>query len=44
MEISSALPDDNPVYILKKVMEDLHFSGLLACYTGKQFGEMSRGK
>lgn len=25
------LPDDDPVYILKKVMEELDFSGLLAC-------------
>lgn len=24
-----SLPDDDPVYILKKVMEDLDFSGLL---------------
>ena len=30
-----ALPDDDPVYTLKKVMEDLDFSGLLACYTDK---------
>ena len=28
-----ALPDNNPVYTLKKVMEDLDFSGLLACYS-----------
>ena len=28
-----ALPDDDPVYTLKKVMEDLDFSGLLACYS-----------
>ena len=28
-----ALPDDAPVYTLKKVMEDLDFSGLLACYS-----------
>ncbi len=28
-----ALPNDDPVYILKKVMEDLDFSGLLACYS-----------
>ena len=27
-----AFPDDDPVYTLKKVMEDLDFSGLLACY------------
>ena len=25
-----SLPDDDPVYTLKKVMEDLDFSGLLA--------------
>ena len=25
------LPDDDPVYTLKKVMEELDFSGLLAC-------------
>ena len=25
-----SLPDDDPVYTLKKVMEDLNFSGLLA--------------
>ena len=30
-----ALPDDDPVYTLKKVMEDLDFSGLLACYSDK---------
>lgn len=29
------LPDDDPVYILKKVMEDLDFSGLLAYYSDK---------
>ena len=29
------LPNDDPVYILKKVMEDLDFSGLLACYSDK---------
>ncbi len=28
-----ALPDDDTVYTLKKVMEDLDFSGLLACYS-----------
>lgn len=28
-----ALPDDDPVYTLKKVMEDLDFTGLLACYS-----------
>lgn len=27
-----ALPDDDPAYTLKKVMEDLDFSGLLACW------------
>ena len=27
------LPDDDPVYTLKKVMEELDFSGLLACYS-----------
>ena len=26
------LPDDDPVYNLKNVMEELDFSGLLACY------------
>ena len=30
-----SLPDDDPVYTLKKVMEDLDFSGLLACYFDK---------
>ena len=30
-----SLPDDDPVYTLKKVMEDLNFSGLLACYSDK---------
>ena len=25
------LPDDDSVYTLKKVMEELNFSGLLAC-------------
>ena len=29
------LPDDDPVYTLKKVMEDLDFSGLLACYSDR---------
>lgn len=29
------LPDDDPVYTLKNVMEELNFSGLLACYSGK---------
>ncbi len=29
------LPDDAPVYTLKKVMEDLDFTGLLACYSDK---------
>ena len=29
------LPDDDPVYTLKKVMEDFDFSGLLACYSDK---------
>ena len=27
------LPNDDPVYTLKKVMEELDFSGLLACYS-----------
>ena len=30
-----ALLDDDPVYTPKKVMEDLDFSGLLACYSNK---------
>ena len=30
-----SLPDDDPVYTLKKVMEDLDFSGLLANYSDK---------
>ncbi len=30
-----SLPDDDPVYTLKKVMEDLDFSGLFACYSDK---------
>ena len=30
-----SLPDDDPVYTLKKVMEELEFSGLLACYSNK---------
>ena len=29
------IPDDDPVYTLKKVMEELDFSGLLACYSDK---------
>ena len=29
------LPDNDPVYTLKKVMEELDFSGLLACYSDK---------
>ena len=32
------LPDDDPVYTLKKVMEELDFSGLLACYSDKGRG------
>ncbi len=31
-----SLPDDDPVYTLKKVMEELDFSGLLACYSDKR--------
>ena len=30
-----SLPDDDPVYTLKKVMEDIDFSGLLAQYSTK---------
>ena len=30
-----SLPDDDPVYTLKKVLEDLNFSSLLACYSSK---------
>ena len=30
-----SLSDDDPVYTLKKVMEELDFSGLLACYSDK---------
>ena len=30
-----SLPDDDPVYTLKKVLEDLDFSSLLACYSSK---------
>lgn len=30
-----SLPDDDPVYTLKKVMEDIDFSGLLAQYSNK---------
>ena len=29
------LPNDDPVYTLKNVMEGLDFSGLLACYSDK---------
>ena len=29
------LPNDDPVYTLKNVMEELDFSGLLACYSDK---------
>ena len=29
------LPDDDPVYTLKKVMEDIDYSGLLAQYSNK---------
>ena len=32
-----SLPDDDPVYTLKKVMEDLDFSGLLANCSDKGF-------
>ena len=32
------LPDDDPVYTLKKVLEELNFSGLLACYSDKGRG------
>ena len=31
-----SLPDDDPVYTLKKVLEDLNFSSLLACYSSKE--------
>jgi transposase len=30
-----SLPNDDPVYTLKKVMEELDFSGLLGCYSDK---------
>ena len=30
-----SLPYDDPVYTLKKVLEELDFSGLLACYSDK---------
>ena len=30
-----SLPDDDPVYTLKNVMEELDFSGLMACYSDK---------
>ena len=30
-----SLPDDDPVYTLKKVMEELDFTGLLAQYSEK---------
>ena len=30
-----SLPADAPVYTLKNVMEELDFSGLLACYSDK---------
>ncbi len=30
-----SLPDDDPVYTLKKVMEEMDFSGLLAQYSNK---------
>ena len=30
-----SLPDDDPVYTLKKVMEDIDYSGLLAQYSNK---------
>ena len=30
-----SLPDDDPVYTLKKVLEELDFSSLLACYSSK---------
>ena len=30
-----SLPDDDPVYTLKKVMEEMDFSGLLACCSDK---------
>ena len=33
-----SLPDDDPVYTLKKVMEALDFSGLLACCSDKGRG------
>ena len=32
-----SLPDDDPVYTLKKVMEELDFSGLLANCSDKGF-------
>ena len=34
-----SLPDDDPVYTLKKVMEDLDFSGLLANCSDKVYKE-----
>ena len=29
------LPDDDPVYTLKNMMEEFDFSGMLACYSDK---------
>jgi len=34
-----SLPDDDPVYTLKKVMEDFDFSGLLTCYSDMRRAE-----
>ena len=34
-----SLPDDDPVYTLKKIMEDLNFSGLLANCSDKVYKE-----
>ena len=31
-----SLPDDDPVYTLKKVMEEMDFTGLLAQYSNKE--------
>jgi len=37
------LPSDAPVYILKKILEELNFSGLLAQYSSRRPGWQKNG-
>ena len=36
-----SLPDDDPVFTLKKVMEEMDFTALLAQYSDKEIGRAS---